>query len=177
MAGSNNALGKTAKLTVQPGGALVSPAVGGVRPSRDRLPVSIAGNGPTGAGAIEKPAGQLGERHDPLSSPGTIGSDAGTLTLKGAINIGSGPLTFTGAGDINVNGQLFSKVAGLLEGQANANDGTTPIDPRFGTDIQLGTTMAQTNSVTDVTDAFPDDAAPVEQQRHLDLHRHHLLAE
>src|SRR5262249_20015941 len=90
-----------------------------------------------------------------LTGPATIGSDAGTLTLNGNIDMSNGTITFTGAGDINVKGTMTSKAIGLLEGQANAsNSPTAPIDPRFGTDIQLGTTMAQSHSVIDVTTPF-----------------------
>jgi autotransporter-associated beta strand protein len=142
--GSSNALGATAKLTVQSGGALALPAAGGMSLPAT-LPISIAGSGPTGAGAIESLGGSNTINGKiTLASAAAIGSDAGTLTLGGVVHIDAGVITYTGAGNINVTGSMTNLVPGLLEGQvAIGNDPTDPINPAFGTDIQLGTTMAQ----------------------------------
>ncbi len=67
-------------------------------------PVSVAGVGPAGNGAIQNISG-TNSFAGPITLTGsaTIGSMAGLLTLGGTIS-GTGPLTFTGAGNTTVNG-------------------------------------------------------------------------
>jgi autotransporter-associated beta strand protein len=144
VAGSSNALGATAKLAVQTGGELALLAAGGMSLPAS-LPVSIAGQGPTGAGAIESLGGSNTINGTiTLASAAAIGSDAGTLTLGGVVHIDAGVITYTGAGNISVTSPTTSLAPGLLEGQVRiGNDPIDPINPAFGTDVQLGTTMAQ----------------------------------
>ncbi len=134
------------------------------------VPLNIAGPGPNSAGAIENISGpnKIG---GPITLGGatTIGSDAGALTIGG--NIITNPviggattnrlLTFTGAGNTVVNGNILGSAgnalsAGLLETQLNAaNSASGPGAPTLGSTIQLTTLMAQTNTVSDTTTAFP----------------------
>jgi hypothetical protein len=73
-------------------------------------PVSIAGTGPAGNGAIENISG-TNSFAGPITfaASASIGSDAGLLTLGGAIS-GTGPMTFTGSGNLFISGNPPSNI-------------------------------------------------------------------
>jgi hypothetical protein len=113
-------------------------------------PLSIAGTGPAGNGAIENISGTNSFAGPiTLAGPASIGSDAGSLTLGGAIS-GTGALTFTGSGNLFISGSPPSNIikngtgvvtlaasdsalsttvnAGTLNGAAIDGNGTTTIN-------------------------------------------------
>ena len=71
-------------------------------------PITIAGAGPAGKGAIENISGtNTFAGAITLAAVATIGSDAGTLNLTGpTINMNCGSLTTVGAGNINIPAQI-----------------------------------------------------------------------
>jgi len=143
------ALGGTPVISTD-GGSLGLPAAGGFT-----LPASIAvklgGAGANSAGAILN----LGGANTVLSpitlaKDGSIGANAGTLTVSGAsVNTTSYTLTVTGAGDTVISAPLSGDVKvpatpGLKVGQTNVNNDSNLAsvpNPTYGSDVDLGFTM------------------------------------
>jgi autotransporter-associated beta strand protein len=104
VAAANNALGTAAGGTTVASGAALAFSSNVNYTTAE--PVSIAGTGPAGNGAIENISGTNSFAGPiTMTASASIGSDAGSLTLGGMIS-GTGPLTFTGAANINVNGLI-----------------------------------------------------------------------
>ena len=102
VAAANNALGTAAGGTTVANGAALA-LTSNVNYTTAE-PLSVAGTGPAGNGAIENISG-TNSFAGPITLTGSasIGSDAGLLTLGGPIS-GTGPLTLTGGGNTTVNG-------------------------------------------------------------------------
>ncbi len=102
VAAANNGLGTAAGGTTVANGAALAFSSNVNYTTAE--PVSVAGTGPAGNGAIENISG-TNSFAGPITLMGSasIGSDAGLLTLGGTIS-GTGPLTFTGGGNTTVNG-------------------------------------------------------------------------
>jgi autotransporter-associated beta strand protein len=99
-------------------------------------PVSVAGSGPAGNGAVENISG-TNSFAGPITLTGSasIGSIAGLLTLGGPIT-GTGPLTFTGAGNITVSGSIASGLSIIKNGVGVV---TLPGDSAPSTAVNAGT--------------------------------------
>ena len=102
VAASNNALGTAAGSTTVANGAALAFSSNVSYTTAE--PVSVAGTGPAGNGAIENISG-TNSFAGPINLTGgaSIGSDAGLLTLGGTIS-GTGALTFTGSGNLFISG-------------------------------------------------------------------------
>jgi autotransporter-associated beta strand protein len=104
IAAANNALGTAAGGTTVGSGAALAFSSNVNYTTAE--PVSVAGVGPAGNGAIQNISG-TNSFAGPITLTGsaTIGSMAGLLTLGGTIS-GTGPLALTGAGNTTVNGVI-----------------------------------------------------------------------
>ena len=115
VANANGLLG-TSGVTVANGSSLELAATGGINLAAS-IPIAIAGNGPSGAGAIEN-LGGINSIAGAITLTGaaTIGSAAGTLTINNAsLNAGAGLLTFAGAGSCVVSSSISGTAAGLTK--------------------------------------------------------------
>lgn len=132
---NNSAFGNSSGVFVSAGGAVELQSGGAGPPdtiSIGAIPLSLAGDGVSGAGALNSiSSGSAGTNTYSgaitIQAGGArIGSAASgqSLTLTGGINAGSNPLTFTGAGNIFIktkpltvgaNGSLINRGAGTVE--------------------------------------------------------------
>ena len=170
---ANGAMGAASDpgIVVNSGGALAF--TGGVDYATAE-PLSIAGAGPAGKGAIENLSGSnTFAGAITLAANATIGSDAGTLNLTGtAINMDNGSLTTVGAGNINIPGQLqfagtplpyglttdgtgtvtVSNADNTYPGATTVNAGTLLVNGKLvdtsGVAVNAGGTLAGTGSFT-----------------------------
>ena len=113
---ANEAMGPAtaAGIVVNPGGALAF--TGGLHYTVAE-PITIAGTGPAGNGAIENIGGKnTFSIPVTLSNAATIGSDAGTLTLGGNISTGTSTLTVVGAGTTTINGNIICQGGNVTPG-------------------------------------------------------------
>ncbi len=101
--------------------------------SFDPEPLTLAGTGVAGAGALRNISGSNAWNGSiSATSPATIGVSAGVLTLNGTLGAGAGALTVAGAGTLDVEGVL-SGLGGLVKndsgtlilGVANTYSGQT----------------------------------------------------
>lgn len=147
---ADGALGTSAGTTSVTSGAALG-FDGGINYSTAE-PVTIAGTGPAGAGAIENISGaNTFAGPITLSANSTIGATAGSLTLTGSINTNGKALTFLGA--VNLGGAITG-TAGLNKTGA----GTVVLS---GSNSYTGLTVVQAGALVLQNGASGNAQAPV----------------